>query len=357
MERRGARTAAATAVLAALLTTALPSSTGSARTLEAKPGSIDALKAEVRASSERLARAVERYQLGQVELGGLLNTKVSTQKQLEALQKAAAAAQERARALAGTLYRNPVDPTLRAMLDGNVRAVVDLRHLQRQDQVTADDQRKDADLLSGYVADGARLLQSQDDAATRAIALQARLDDELQQLRADTVATSRRLAAALADLRRRQAAAAAAALGSGGGASCQTDVPADAVNGFLPIAALCPLQTAPGHRLSRPAARAFDQMARAFQAAQGQRLCVTDSYRDYAGQVSVFARKPQLAATPGKSLHGWGIAVDLCGGVQQFGSPAFVWMQENAPLFGFHHPDWAEPDGSKPEPWHWEFRA
>lgn len=31
------------------------------------------------------------------------------------------------------------------------------------------------------------------------------------------------------------------------------------------------------------------------------------------------------------------------------------WMQDNSMRFGWFHPDWAEPTGSKPEPWHWEF--
>jgi len=41
--------------------------------------------------------------------------------------------------------------------------------------------------------------------------------------------------------------------------------------------------------------------------------------------------------------------------VQSFGTAAHVWMQQNAPLYGWYHPAWAEPSGSMPEPWHWEF--
>jgi LAS superfamily LD-carboxypeptidase LdcB len=72
-------------------------------------------------------------------------------------------------------------------------------------------------------------------------------------------------------------------------------------------------------------------------------------------QVDVFRRKPGLAATPGRSQHGWGLAVDLCGGVQTFGSEPHLWMQLNAPAFGWHHPAWAGQRGSRPEAWHWEF--
>lgn len=77
--------------------------------------------------------------------------------------------------------------------------------------------------------------------------------------------------------------------------------------------------------------------------------------RDYAAQVDVYRRKPTLAAVPGTSKHGWGVAVDLCGGIEDFGSPAHRWMQANAPAYGWVHPAWAGPTGSRPEPWHWEY--
>ena len=84
-------------------------------------------------------------------------------------------------------------------------------------------------------------------------------------------------------------------------------------------------------------------------------LCLTDSYRSYGAQVDVYGRKPHLAAVPGTSNHGLGLAVDLCGGVQTFGTAAYRWMKANAPAYGWVHPSWAEPGGSRPEPWHWEF--
>ncbi len=67
------------------------------------------------------------------------------------------------------------------------------------------------------------------------------------------------------------------------------------------------------------------------------------------------AAKPTLAAVPGTSNHGWGTAVDLCGGIQTFGSAQHVWMRQNAPLYGWYLPSWAQQTGSKPEPWHWEY--
>jgi LAS superfamily LD-carboxypeptidase LdcB len=86
-------------------------------------------------------------------------------------------------------------------------------------------------------------------------------------------------------------------------------------------------------------------------------LCVTDGYRPLAEQIAVKLATPRLAATPGTSQHGLGLAVDLCGGVQSFAAPAHLWMQQNAPLYGWFHPAWAEPTGTMPEPWHWEFAS
>jgi len=126
-------------------------------------------------------------------------------------------------------------------------------------------------------------------------------------------------------------------------------------NGAIPAAALCPLWGAPGHRLRADAAAAFEKMAKAYAAEFGSPLCVTDSYRSLGEQVRVYAAKPKLAAHPGTSNHGWGTALDLCGGIESFGTTQHAWMLTHAPLFGWFHPGWAEPTGSKPEPWHWEF--
>ncbi len=126
-------------------------------------------------------------------------------------------------------------------------------------------------------------------------------------------------------------------------------------NGQLPESALCPLWGTAGQVLRADAAAAFDEMSHAYAAETGEPLCVTDSYRNYAEQVAVRAAKPTLAAVPGSSNHGWGVALDLCGGVQQFDSPAHRWMKANAAASGWFHPAWAAQGGSKPEPWHWEF--
>ena len=126
-------------------------------------------------------------------------------------------------------------------------------------------------------------------------------------------------------------------------------------NGQIPLSALCPLWGPAGQLLRADAAASFTAMSRAYAEVFSAPVCVTDSYRDLPSQIAVAAAKPALAAVPGTSNHGWGVAVDLCDGVQRFGSPQHEWMRANAMAFGWFHPNWAQQGGSKPEPWHWEF--
>jgi cell wall-associated NlpC family hydrolase len=125
-------------------------------------------------------------------------------------------------------------------------------------------------------------------------------------------------------------------------------------NGQIPAEALCALG-AGHHALRCDAAASYVAMSTAFESAFGSPLCITDSYRSYASQVSAFQRKPALAAVPGTSNHGWALAVDLCGGINVAGSPQWTWMTANSARFGFVQPDWARPGAEKPEPWHWEY--
>jgi LAS superfamily LD-carboxypeptidase LdcB len=112
-----------------------------------------------------------------------------------------------------------------------------------------------------------------------------------------------------------------------------------------------------GHKLRCDAAAAYGTLALAYEAHFRSPLCITDSYRSYRAQVDLLRRKPSLAAFPGTSNHGWGVAVDLCDGINDYGTPQYEWMMANAAAYGWTNPGWAREGGSRQEPWHWEFAS
>jgi hypothetical protein len=137
---------------------------------------------------------------------------------------------------------------------------------------------------------------------------------------------------------------------------CTGDVTSyDYANGHVPADELCALTFAPGHHLRADAAVALARLNIAYRARFGHNVCLTDSYRTIASQESLASRKPGLAAVPGTSEHGMGLAVDFCAGVEKYGSVEYDWMRANAPAFGWDNPAWAVPPSSREEPWHWEY--
>ena len=126
-------------------------------------------------------------------------------------------------------------------------------------------------------------------------------------------------------------------------------------NGRLPDSVLCELPGDGDERLRADAAIAFVRLAAAYEEGLGEPICVTDGYRTLAEQQQLRRIKPRLAARPGSSEHGWGLAVDLSCGVQSFRSEEHAWLVANASEYGWFLPDWARRGGSRPEPWHWEF--
>ncbi|MBD7917366.1 D-alanyl-D-alanine carboxypeptidase family protein [Cellulomonas sp. Sa3CUA2] len=126
-------------------------------------------------------------------------------------------------------------------------------------------------------------------------------------------------------------------------------------NGKVPASALCSPSFAPSAQLRCDAAEALEGLNAAYAARFGTPLTISDSYRSYAGQVACRAAKGRMCAAPGTSNHGMGVAVDLGGGVQTFGTAQHQWMRDNAPSFQWILPEWARAGGSKPEAWHWEY--
>ncbi len=131
-------------------------------------------------------------------------------------------------------------------------------------------------------------------------------------------------------------------------------------NGRIPNDQLTQVSWTVGHYLRPDAAIAFSALNEKYKEKFGTNIGLTDSYRDFPSQISTrnmwCARgRCEMAAVPGTSNHGWALAVDLGGGINQFGTPQHVWMQENGPSFGWRHPEWAKQGGGKEEAWHWEF--
>jgi D-alanyl-D-alanine carboxypeptidase len=131
-----------------------------------------------------------------------------------------------------------------------------------------------------------------------------------------------------------------------------------APNGQIPAGSLCTLWD-PKHRLRADAAVSVAKMNMAYQQRFGENICLTDSYRTISEQYRLRSIKPGLAAVPGTSEHGWGLAVDLCDGVQKGpGNSRYQWLRDHAADYGWSNPAWAVSGGTGPyEPWHWEFVA
>ncbi|MEZ0493162.1 D-alanyl-D-alanine carboxypeptidase family protein [Kineococcus sp. TBRC 1896] len=235
----------------------------------------------------------------------------------------------------------------RVQADATTRAADAAAEAVRQAGIAVAAKQQADDLLAQQRSQVEALAVLQSAAAGTATSDSARADG----LAADLAAN---LAAAQA-----QAAAAAAAATAGGYTAvgdCETGVNLSGfANGLIPRNALCPLASAPRHVLRSDAANAFAALNQAYASQFGTNIAITDSYRTLAEQIDVKARKPTLAARPGTSRHGLGIAVDLGGGIQNATSAQHLWMDRNAALYGWINPAWAQNRGGQFEPWHWEF--
>ncbi|ROS27804.1 M15 family metallopeptidase [Cellulomonas sp. PhB150] len=134
---------------------------------------------------------------------------------------------------------------------------------------------------------------------------------------------------------------------------CDPAVRAPGSNGLLAEKDLCTLWD--GHtRLRADAASSLAEFNAAYVARFGADMCLASGYRTLAEQRSVKATRGGLAAAPGKSNHGWGLATDFCSELTY--GERWTWINANAPTFGWENPAWAKPGGSGPfEKWHWEY--
>ena len=338
------------------------------------PGEVRDAKEQVAAMQAKVARVAAELERGTQAYRDSRRRLVDVQRRERAARRESArlraewtGQQDRLDRVVAATFRRPVPGVLSAMVGGDFAvamiAKADLEHVAGSQQdvlrgvvrsrTRAEQLAREAEQLAAEAGRAERRVASQlgklRSTATRAeteLQEAARALERAQQRERERLAALEQ--ARLDALERSRAAAAARA-------ACGRSPSEGYANGFMPDIALCGLWQAPGERLRQDAAVAFNRMSRYYSATTGAPLCVTDSYRSYSRQVAIYRRTPELAAAPGTSEHGWGRAVDLCGGVQRFGSDAYLWMQANAGAFGFFHPEWAEPEGSNPEPWHWEY--
>ena len=126
-------------------------------------------------------------------------------------------------------------------------------------------------------------------------------------------------------------------------------------NGKIPDSELQALSFSPENKMNKKAAIAMEEMNKAYKADNGSDLTINEAYRDCATQIRYSKELGSRAAPapPCVSNHGWGLAADI--EVGAFGSSTYNWLKANAHKYGYVHPAWAEPGGSNPEQWHWEY--
>ncbi|MFX4270788.1 peptidoglycan-binding protein [Propionibacteriaceae bacterium Y1685] len=124
-------------------------------------------------------------------------------------------------------------------------------------------------------------------------------------------------------------------------------------NGRLPSSALAWVGYG-SYKLSTYCVADYKRMNAAFRSRFGVNLPISggmSAYRTYDQQVYLWnlylAGKGNLAARPGTSNHGWGLAADIS--VGGYGSAYFNWLDANGPSYGFNN-DVAG------EPWHWGYQ-
>ena len=136
----------------------------------------------------------------------------------------------------------------------------------------------------------------------------------------------------------------------------------DGSNGKLPPGELTAISWAKDPRgtpyyLRSVAAAALERLDQAFRAAFGHHLGLDLTYRDYDTQVAMRAALGTVAAVPGTSTHGTGLALDVPELPCEYGwdSPQRAWLVTHGPSYGWASPSWAGRGGSNPEYWHFEY--
>ncbi|RYV49664.1 hypothetical protein EUA98_17635 [Pengzhenrongella frigida] len=131
----------------------------------------------------------------------------------------------------------------------------------------------------------------------------------------------------------------------------------------MPASAMCLIpwgtdQIGSPQYLRCDAAAALTRLNDAFRAQFGEAIAMDLTYRSYEEQVAIRAYFGSLAAKPGTSNHGLGLALDVQEGpdVYGFGTPRYDWLVANGPAFGWVAPASVRAGAAYPEYWHFEYQ-
>ncbi|WP_326645026.1 D-alanyl-D-alanine carboxypeptidase family protein [Streptosporangium sp. NBC_01755] len=313
----------------------------------AEPVNLTELRREAEKATKDLEAATKALEQRRTQIRDSEKQLTAKLRELQVAERAFEQVRQPLSDLVGLLYQQPISGEVAGFLSGEsntdtLRAMAGVTQLvAEQDLILKDSSRLqlERERLAG---------EAQELRATNLLA-EAQMGAEIETLRARSQKIVQSLTKALVKLgvkinKNGQPAA--------GCDPTRATSMGDFPNGLIPQAYLCPLQQ-PGNQLRGDAALAFISLNEAYKRRFGRPICVTDSYRNLAEQQSVYYRRPGFAAVPGRSNHGLGLAVDLCGGVERFRSAEFNWVEANGKQFGWIHPQWAYV--SPFEPWHWEY--
>jgi hypothetical protein len=136
----------------------------------------------------------------------------------------------------------------------------------------------------------------------------------------------------------------------------------DGSNGHMPMSSMCLIpwgtdQIGSPQYLRCDAEAALTRLDDAFRAQFGESLALDLTYRSYDEQVAVAAYYGALAAKPGTSTHGLGIALDVqeWPSIYGFGTARYTWPVTNGPAYGWFAPATVRQAGAYPEYWHYEY--
>jgi hypothetical protein len=377
------RNVAAAAVALVTAATILPVAGGSAFAANAKPPTaqqLAAIKADAAAVQARLSAGAKKLDAARAQLTQLQSKASAASDAADKLDAKLAGLRRQISRFAGDLYENPMpDMITRVLSDDDVDRSIQAAQLLKfangsrtevLRQVAVDGQQakvlrataaqnvKAADAVQKSISQQVKSLQAESaKAAARLQAAQVAYQKEQARLAAERAAKAKaaRDEAARAAAARRAAALATDSAMAVSDCHSRGGYPSGAWGGYsdglIPGSELCAIVG--GGRLRPDAAIAFNKMSQAYARTFGHAICVTEAYRSYAAQVAVFRKRPSFAAVPGTSNHGWGLAVDLGCGVQNYGSAQYRWMTAHAGAYGWVHPSWALHNPF--EPWHWEF--